>query len=106
MNRNPYKRLGAGKRGADEIKDHPFLASINWEEAMLRKLKVPEHVIRKIALADLTPYEAEEEVEQAELVFAAEKLSSATSRTGVFARLITSHRSPRRRYFRSASDYA
>jgi serine/threonine protein kinase len=48
LNRNPYKRLGAGKRGADEIKEHPFLAPINWDEAMLRKLKVPKPYIKKV----------------------------------------------------------
>ena len=53
MNRNPYKRLGAGKRGADEIKDHPFLASINWEEAMLRTLKVPKPYIKKLVPQDI-----------------------------------------------------
>jgi hypothetical protein len=48
LNRNPYKRLGAGKRGAEEIKEHPFLAAINWNDAMLRKLKVPKSYAKKI----------------------------------------------------------
>jgi classical protein kinase C alpha type len=34
LNRNPYKRLGAGKRDADEIKEHPFFATIVWEDAL------------------------------------------------------------------------
>jgi hypothetical protein len=34
MNRNPYKRLGAGKRDSEEIKEHPFFVSINWTEVM------------------------------------------------------------------------
>lgn len=48
LNRNPYKRLGAGKRGADEIKEHPFMTAINWEEAMQRKLKVPKPYLKKV----------------------------------------------------------
>jgi hypothetical protein len=36
LNRNPLKRLGSGKRDAEEIKDHVFFtnAKINWDEAM------------------------------------------------------------------------
>jgi hypothetical protein len=48
LNRNPYKRLGAGKGGSDEIKRHAFLATINWEDAMSRKLKVPKPYIKKL----------------------------------------------------------
>ncbi len=48
LNRNPFKRLGAGKKGADEIKEHPFLATINWEEAMQRRLNVPKPYIKKL----------------------------------------------------------
>ena len=40
LNRNPYKRLGAGKRGSDEIKEHPFMEGIDWDAAFMRKLKV------------------------------------------------------------------
>lgn len=32
LNRNPNKRLGASFRDADEIKEHPFFAGINFEE--------------------------------------------------------------------------
>jgi len=32
------KRLGSGKGDADEIKAHPFFASIIWEEAEKRLL--------------------------------------------------------------------
>lgn len=53
MNRNPYKRLGAGKRDADEIKDHPFFAPLNWSEAMKRTLKVPKPYIKKLAKAEI-----------------------------------------------------
>jgi hypothetical protein len=48
LNRNPYKRLGAGKAGSDEIKKHPFLASINWEDALARKLRVPKPYMKKL----------------------------------------------------------
>ena len=48
LNRNPYKRLGAGKAGSDEIKRHPFLASINWEDALARKLRVPKPYMKKL----------------------------------------------------------
>mmetsp|Transcript_48122 Transcript_48122/g.35318 ORF Transcript_48122/g.35318 Transcript_48122/m.35318 type:complete len:147 (-) Transcript_48122:68-508(-) len=48
LNRNPYKRLGSGKRDAEEIKEHAFLASINWTDAINRKLKVPKIQIKKV----------------------------------------------------------
>lgn len=48
LNRNPYKRLGSGKRGAEEIKEHPFFTVINWDEAMQRKLKVPKPYLKKL----------------------------------------------------------
>ena len=48
LNRNPYKRLGSGKKDSDEIKEHKFFESINWQDALLRKLKVPKPYIKKI----------------------------------------------------------
>jgi hypothetical protein len=53
LNRNPYKRLGAGKRGADEIKEHPYLSTINWEDAMKRKLQVPKPYVKKVLAQDI-----------------------------------------------------
>ena len=53
MNRNPYKRLGAGKRGSDEIKEHPFLATINWVDVMQRKVKVPPSYPKKVIKQDI-----------------------------------------------------
>lgn len=53
LNRNPYKRLGAGKRGAEEIKEHPFLKSIDWDQALQRKLKVPKPYMKKVAMEDI-----------------------------------------------------
>jgi hypothetical protein len=48
LNRNPYKRLGAGKRDADEIKEHPFFESINWSDAINKKFNVPKPHPKKI----------------------------------------------------------
>lgn len=48
MNRNPYKRLGSGKRDADEIKEHKFFEPINWQDAIQRKLKVPKPYLKKV----------------------------------------------------------
>ena len=42
MNRNPNKRLGAGKEDADEIKRHPWFNTIDWNLAKEKKLKVPK----------------------------------------------------------------
>ena len=53
MNRNPYKRLGSGKRDAEEIKEHPFFAQINWNEALQRKLKVPKMALKKVAKVEV-----------------------------------------------------
>jgi hypothetical protein len=48
LNRNPYKRLGAGKRDAEEIKEHPFFATLTWDDVMQRKLKVPKIQLKKV----------------------------------------------------------
>ena len=53
MNRNPYKRLGAGKRDAEEIKEHPFFASIQWTDVQARKLKVPKIQCKKIVKVEI-----------------------------------------------------
>lgn len=41
LNRNPSRRLGAGPEGAQEIKRHPFFASINWDDVKHRRITVP-----------------------------------------------------------------
>ena len=33
LNRNPSRRLGAGLRDADYIKEHSFFKGIDWEAA-------------------------------------------------------------------------
>ena len=53
MNRNPYKRLGAGKRDADEIKEHPFFANFNWQDCMQRKIKAPKPHIKKVVKQEI-----------------------------------------------------
>ena len=42
LNRNPNKRLGSGKLGAEEIKAHPWFKRVNWNEVMERKLNPPK----------------------------------------------------------------
>ena len=48
LNRNPQKRLGAGVRDSEEIKEHPFFDGVNWDDVIERKLTVPAPKIRKI----------------------------------------------------------
>ena len=31
LNRNPKKRMGAGERDAEELKEHAFFKGIDWE---------------------------------------------------------------------------
>lgn len=39
--KEPEKRLGGGQADANQLKEHPFLASINWNLLAQRKLKAP-----------------------------------------------------------------
>ncbi len=41
MQKVPAKRLGAGPRDSEDIKEHVFFNGINWEAAARRELKVP-----------------------------------------------------------------
>ncbi len=54
LNRNPLKRLGAGKIDADEIKAHPWFKDINWEDAINKKLKPPKPLIKPRPTAKVT----------------------------------------------------
>lgn len=42
------KRLGAGVRDAEEIKEHDFFKGINWEDVANRKFRPPIPEIREI----------------------------------------------------------
>jgi serine/threonine protein kinase len=41
LNRNPMKRLGAGPRDSEEVKEHEFFKGTNWDDVIQRKLPVP-----------------------------------------------------------------
>lgn len=34
LEKDPTLRLGYGERDAEEIKEHPFFASVDWDKAM------------------------------------------------------------------------
>ena len=48
LNRDPHKRLGAGKEDANEIKIHPWFKKIDWNLAMKRGLKVPKPKLKTV----------------------------------------------------------
>ena len=39
--RNPANRLGAGVQGVEELKLHPFFASINWDKLFKKEIIPP-----------------------------------------------------------------
>jgi serum/glucocorticoid-regulated kinase 2 len=41
LRRDPAKRLGSGPSGAQEIMDHPFFASIDFDLLMKREIEPP-----------------------------------------------------------------
>jgi len=43
LNKNPDERLGCGKNGSNEIREHPFFKSIDWDMLYQRKV-VPSYV--------------------------------------------------------------
>ena len=47
LNRNPQKRLGAHK-DAEEVKEHEFFATIDWNEIAARKGNVMAPTIRPV----------------------------------------------------------
>jgi len=55
LNRDPHKRLGAGKEDANAIKKHPWFSDINWTDARNRKLKVPVPKIKPIPEGYISP---------------------------------------------------
>jgi serine/threonine protein kinase len=48
LNKNPAKRLGAGKKDAEELKTHPFFEGINWEDVLDRKLEMPKPELKEV----------------------------------------------------------
>lgn len=52
MSKNPLKRLGAGERDAEEIKEHDFFKGINWDEIYQRRLSPPIPEIREFKPLD------------------------------------------------------
>mmetsp|Transcript_10476 Transcript_10476/g.11954 ORF Transcript_10476/g.11954 Transcript_10476/m.11954 type:complete len:142 (+) Transcript_10476:530-955(+) len=54
LNRNPQKRLGASKYGAEDIKKHSFFKDINWKDAGDRKLTPPKPSIMPIVITDIS----------------------------------------------------
>jgi hypothetical protein len=49
------KRLGAGLRDAEEIKEHEFFKGIIWEDVYNRKMVPPKPEIREIKPLEI-PY--------------------------------------------------
>ncbi|CEP16111.1 hypothetical protein [Parasitella parasitica] len=41
LERNPEKRLGGGKGDAQEVKNHPFFAGVNWEDMLAKQVQPP-----------------------------------------------------------------
>lgn len=41
LERNPERRLGGGKGDAQEVKNHPFFAGVNWEDMLAKRVAPP-----------------------------------------------------------------
>ncbi|GAN05515.1 candidate protein kinase C [Mucor ambiguus] len=41
LERNPEKRLGGGKGDAQEVKNHPFFAGVNWDDMLAKRVQPP-----------------------------------------------------------------
>ena len=41
LNKDPEKRIGSGKEGAENIKRHPFFSDIDWNKALNKELRPP-----------------------------------------------------------------
>lgn len=48
LNKNPSKRLGAGKKDAEELKSHAFFEGVNWSDVLERKQRMPKPVLREV----------------------------------------------------------
>jgi len=47
LKRNPTRRLGAGTRGFEDIKEHEFFAPLDWEDLLQRKVRPPIKPVTK-----------------------------------------------------------
>ncbi|CAG9324763.1 unnamed protein product [Blepharisma stoltei] len=54
LNRDPSKRLGASKRDADEIKEHPFFENIDWNAFLNKTVTAPPIHQSKRMYRDIT----------------------------------------------------
>lgn len=48
LNKNPSKRLGAGKKDADELKAHSFFTGVKWDDVLARKQEMPKPVLKEV----------------------------------------------------------
>eukprot|EP00826_Nyctotherus_ovalis_P049305 TRINITY_DN5944_c0_g1_i4.p2 TRINITY_DN5944_c0_g1~~TRINITY_DN5944_c0_g1_i4.p2 ORF type:complete len:122 (-),score=20.85 TRINITY_DN5944_c0_g1_i4:127-492(-) len=48
MNRASQMRLGMGREGAEEVKNHPWFKSIDWSIVESRKLPVPKPEMKPV----------------------------------------------------------
>ena len=59
LNKNPLQRLGS-RRGAEEIKEHPYFADVNWDDIFNRRLQAPDAYLAEYAksIIQISPYMA------------------------------------------------
>ncbi len=55
INRTPGKRLGAGPEDGEEIKRHPWFASIDWSVVMARGLRPPRPPQKLVPHSHISP---------------------------------------------------
>ncbi|OHS98046.1 AGC family protein kinase [Tritrichomonas foetus] len=68
LDRNPETRLGAGDGDADDIKQHPFFQSLNWDDVLNKKIK-PEWVPEIRSETDTSNFDTEFTGEEAAVSF-------------------------------------
>jgi hypothetical protein len=57
LNRNPLKRLGAN--GGQEVRSHPFFASIDWDALYRRNIQPPFQPCKNYDESDASNFEKE-----------------------------------------------
>lgn len=58
LTRDPERRLGTGPADAQDIKDHPFFAGVNWDD-MLQKRVPPPFYPKITGRADTSNFDEE-----------------------------------------------